>query len=170
MTITIQCENCRKDVTAPDEAAGKRGKCPYCGHSNYIPAPVAEEEILDLAPLDEDEERRHQEEVRRLREQEKALLDADKEKAGVLPLDQRETVAGDDVQHFVVNYCLDMYSSKLDRLRVHVLELRRHKEAGMAAVDDFLADRVKEPALKSIPPRALKAFLAQLKSELGRPG
>jgi hypothetical protein len=170
MTITIQCENCRKDVTAPDAAAGKRGKCPYCGHSNYIPAPVADDEILDLAPLDEEEERRHQAEVRRLLEQEKALLAAGKEEPAAGPLDERETVTSDDVQHFVVNYCLDMFSSKLDRLRVHVQGLRKYKPAGMQAVDDLLCDRVKEPALKAIPPRALKAFLAQLRDELKRPG
>jgi hypothetical protein len=169
MTITIQCENCRKDVVAPDAAAGKRGKCPFCGHSNYIPAPVAEEEILDLAPIDEEEERRHKEELRRLREQEKALLEAEKENP-VVPLDEKETVTGEDVQHFVVNYCLDMYSSKLDRLGTHVLKLRKFKAAGLQAVEELLSERVKEPALRSIPPRALKAFLAQLRDELRREG
>jgi phage FluMu protein Com len=169
MTITIQCENCRKDVAAPDEAAGKRGKCPYCGHSNYIPAPVADDEILDLAPVDEEEERRLKEERHRLHEQAKALLDADKEQPAV-PLDQREAVSSQDVQHLVVNYCLDMYSSRLDRLRTHVTQLRKHQLAGLQAVEEFATDRIKEPALKSIPPRALKAFLAQLKEELKRPG
>jgi hypothetical protein len=169
MTITIQCENCRKDVTAPDAAAGKRGKCPFCGHSNYIPAPVADDEILDLAPLDEAEERRAEEERRRLREQEKALLAADREQPAAVPLDQRETVSSEDLHHLVVNYCLDMFASRLERLRTHVTALRKHQAAGLAAVEEFITDRVKEPALKSIPPRALKAFLAQLKDELKRP-
>ncbi len=169
MTITIHCENCRREVTAPDAAAGKRGRCPHCGHSNYIPAPVAEDEILDLAPIDEAEERRSKEEARRLLEQEKAILAADKEKPGV-PLDQKAEVASDDLHHFVVNYCMDVFASKLDRLRQHVQALRKHKAAGLQAVDDFLSEKVKEPALKPIPPRALKAFLAQLKDEVGRPG
>jgi hypothetical protein len=155
-------------VTAPDAAAGKRGKCPFCGHSNYIPAPVAEDEILDLAPVDEQEERRAEAERRRALEQDKALLAADKEAGGV-PLDQKETVSSEDLHHFVVNYCLDMFNSKLDRLRTHVLKLRQHQAAGLQAVDEFLSDRVKEPAIKNIPPRALKAFLAQLKEEVKRP-
>ena len=166
MAITFECEHCRKEVTAPDEAAGKRGKCPFCGHSNYIPAPVKEEEILDLAPEDEAEERRRQEELRRLREQEKALLEADKEKP--VPLDQREVVTGEDLHHFVVNYCLDAFGSRLERLRTHVAGLRKYPAAGLQAVEDFLSEKVTEPALKIIPPRVLKGFLVQLRDAVKR--
>ena len=166
MSISFECEHCRKEVQAPDEAAGKRGKCPFCGHSNYIPAPVKEEEILDLAPEDEAEERRRQEEIRRLREQEKALLEADQEKP--LPLDQKEVVTSDDLQHFVVNYCLDAFASRLERLRTNVLGLRKYQAAGLQAIEDFLSDRVSEPALKNIPPRVLKSFLHQLRDQVKR--
>jgi hypothetical protein len=165
MTISFQCEHCRREVTAPDEAAGKRGKCPYCGHSNYIPAPVSEEEILDLAPVDEEEERRRQEEVRRIREQEKALLAEIADKAPV-PLEQRTDLTSADLHHFVVNYCLDLYTSKIQRLRQHVDQLLKFKPLALQAVEDFLSGRVSEPALKGVPPRAMKGFLMQLRDEL----
>ena len=165
MTISFDCENCRKEVKAPDEAAGRRGKCPFCGHSNYIPAPVAEEEVLDLLPEDEEAERRRQAEIRRLLEMEKVLLEASAEKPAV-PLDQRDVVTSDDVHHIVVNYCLDTFGSKLGRLRTHVVQLRKYKGAGQRAVEDFLSGKVNEPALKPIPPRTLQAFLLQLREEL----
>ena len=58
MTIAFRCSHCHKDVQAPDAAAGKRGKCPFCGQSNYVPAPVAPADELDLAPVDEAADRR----------------------------------------------------------------------------------------------------------------
>src|ERR1017187_3310117 len=107
MSITFRCEHCRKDVQAPDSAVGKRGKCPFCGHSSYIPEPVNEEDVLPLAPVDEEEERRHQQEVHQLFEQERDLIAQTGSKPEA-PLDQREDVKTEDVHHFVVNYCLDM--------------------------------------------------------------
>ena len=44
MPITFRCEGCQKDVTAPDAAAGKRGRCPFCGHLNAIPHLVDEDD------------------------------------------------------------------------------------------------------------------------------
>ena len=77
MTIAFQCHSCHNEVKAPDQAAGRMGKCPFCGHSNRIPERVEEEEeLIPLAPIDEQEEQRSQRERRALYEQEQALLDA----------------------------------------------------------------------------------------------
>jgi hypothetical protein len=165
MAISFKCEHCRRDVTAPDEAAGKRGKCPYCDQSNYIPSPVPDEDILDLAPVDEADERRRKEEIHRLVEQEKAIMAERGEKAPV-PLEHREDLGGADLHHFVVNYCLDLNAGKMARLRTFVEPLRRFKAAGVQAVEDFISGKVSEPALKHIQPRALKTFLTQLRDEL----
>ena len=54
MTVKFRCEKCHKTVEAPDSAAGKRGKCPYCGAMSYIPSPDVEE--IPLAPIDESDE------------------------------------------------------------------------------------------------------------------
>ena len=58
MAIEFHCEHCGKKVRTKDEAAGKRGRCPYCKQSVYIPMPQAEIEPLDLAPLDESDEKK----------------------------------------------------------------------------------------------------------------
>ena len=58
MSISFNCEKCGKKIVAPDEAGGRRGRCPYCQASNYIPSPIKDDEIYDLAPEDADEEAR----------------------------------------------------------------------------------------------------------------
>ncbi len=166
MSITFQCEHCRKEVKAPDAAAGKRGKCPFCGQSNYIPSPTSGE-ALPLAPIDDEEERRREEEAHRLLNQEKALL-SDRGAEADEPLEHREDLAPEDVHHFVVNYCLDMANSNLQRAPAHVRRLKEFGALGVTAVDEFLKGNVEEPALKAIPERVLRGFLKQLRDQLTR--
>jgi len=65
MSISFNCESCKKKIKAPDEAGGKWGKCPYCQHRCYIPSPKTEgEEELTLAPLDTNEETQMEELMR----------------------------------------------------------------------------------------------------------
>ena len=164
MTITFRCSHCQKEVKAPDEAAGKRGKCPFCQTGNYIPAPVKEEDLLDLAPLDENEEQRAAREREEVRRKEKALL---ADMAGIeAPADADREPTSEDFHHHVVNYCLDLMNSNLDRLDQHVFQLKKNRPLGLQAVEEFLGDKVREPALKIIPPRVLKGFLAQLRDAL----
>ena len=37
MAITVKCPQCSSKLTAPDERAGKRGRCPSCGAIVRIP-------------------------------------------------------------------------------------------------------------------------------------
>ena len=57
MSISFNCESCKKKIKAPDEAGGKWGNCPYCKHRCYIPSPKSEDEgELTLTPLNANEE------------------------------------------------------------------------------------------------------------------
>lgn len=42
MTITVTCSQCAKTFKAPDTAAGRKARCPSCGHAFEIPKPGAE--------------------------------------------------------------------------------------------------------------------------------
>ena len=56
MSIIFTCEFCSKKIEAPDNAAGKWGKCPRCHNKLYVPAKNAQEdEEFKLAPIDESE-------------------------------------------------------------------------------------------------------------------
>src|SRR5262245_56650988 len=52
MPIKITCPNlnCRKTLTARDEMAGKRVKCPACGGAIAIPAAQEQVEVLEEVP------------------------------------------------------------------------------------------------------------------------
>lgn len=163
--ITFRCEHCRKNVEAPDSAVSKRGKCPYCGLSSYIPAPVKDEEVLDLAPIDEQEERRRDAEIKKLLAQEHDLL-AETGGEPTPPLENREDLTKEDLHHLVVNYCLDMSSGNLKRADAHVAELRKFSMLSVEAVNDFISQKALEPALANIPGRVLQVFLTQLRDKV----
>lgn len=58
MTITFHCEHCGKKVSAPDEAGGRRGKCPRCAQHVFIPMPREQMDEIPLSPADQAEEAR----------------------------------------------------------------------------------------------------------------
>ena len=52
MPLKIQCPQCRKSLTVPDQLAGRTGKCPGCGASVSIPPlppPPAQPAVLPVA-------------------------------------------------------------------------------------------------------------------------
>jgi hypothetical protein len=169
MTIAFNCANCHKEVKAPDSAAGKKGKCPFCQQSIEIPAPPPQDDdgLFKLAPLDEEDERRRQEEISRLQQAERELLAQSRQEAAPqAPLDQRDELASADLHHLVVNYCLDLAGGNLARAETTAAELRKFKQTGLEAVEDFYSGKAAEPALKKIPERVVKGFLNELRSKL----
>jgi hypothetical protein len=164
MAIKFDCGGCGKEVTAPDGAAGRKGKCPFCGHLNEIPAAGEDDDLIPLAPIDDEEERRHRDEVRALYEQEQSLLD---ETGGApqIPLDQREGLTSEELHHFVVNYCLDMADGKLARAGRHAEELHRYGPLGLQAINDFMTGMAAEPAMDHIPRPVLQGFLKELRAQ-----
>ena len=161
MTISFRCEHCRKKVEAPDQAGGRRGRCPYCKGECYVPKPVADDELLPLAEEDPAAEAQHQQELARLAEAQRALRkDLDSEPAA--PLEHREDLKAEDLYHLVVNYCLALADSKLPQAEAHAKELHKHRHLAMTAVDDFVTGRTVEAALQRIPGKLLQGFLMQL--------
>jgi len=168
MTISFKCEHCGKKVEAPDTAGGRRGKCPYCKQTCYIPGRVADEELYDFAPEDEAEEQRARQEQQALRRQERELLAEAPQKEVVppTPFEQREGLESDDLHHVIVNYCLDLRDSNLERAEAHVAQLRKVRRTALVAVEDFLSGKALEPALDAIPTKLLQGFLTQLRDAL----
>ncbi|MFA6133538.1 MAG: hypothetical protein WC869_05930 [Phycisphaerae bacterium] len=164
MSITFKCEHCHKEVKAPDAAGGKRGKCPFCGGSTYIPSPVAEEDLLDLAP-DDDELRRIEEQKRKLYELEHDLIAHNKGEPSA-PLDQKENLDSDDLHHFAINYVLEMARGNIEAADLQLRELKKFGLLGAKAVEEIISGKVEEPALDAIPRRTKDLYLSTLKSKL----
>jgi hypothetical protein len=165
MAVTFHCGHCHKQVSAPDSAGGKRGKCPYCKQSTYISAPVSDEDIPALAPIDEKEEQHRQAVIDELRAQERDLI-AEMGGSEPVPLENRDDLTPEDLHHFVINYCLDMAGGRLDRAATYVDELKTFGHLGPAAVADFQDGKVTEPGLDGIPAPVVQRFLEQLAGEL----
>ncbi len=164
MTITFSCEHCGKEIKAPDDSAGKRGKCPYCGQGNYIPDPSASDEEIPLAPLDEQEEAQRRKEIEDLRRQEKVILTEDLNAPA-------SSEAGDEVSpealyHLVSGYCVAMSNSDLDKAENYVQRLKKHRYTGLQAVEDFQTGKALDPAVDSIPGKLLQGFLKQLREQV----
>ncbi len=170
MSISFECPKCGKHITAPDEAAGRRGACPACGEKCEIPATNDESDIYDLAPLDDAEEMRRaaknaadlaiQQEL--LREQ-KAPEDAGASggargsAAGVAP-------AGADA--LLKQYLETLADGKLDRAERLVQRLAEQREAALALIDRVGADDVFAADFTGLPRPVLLGFLRQLRSRL----
>ncbi|MHC4563068.1 MAG: TFIIB-type zinc ribbon-containing protein [Planctomycetota bacterium] len=168
MSIQFDCAYCGKIIKAPDAAAGKRGRCPHCGQTNDVPVPLPDthdDDVFDVAPLDDEDERQREQELRRLMDQERELLAESREQATV-PLEQIEDLRPEHLHHFVVNYCRDMADGKLDRTKAHISQLYKFRLTALEAVDEFLSGKVSEPALGDIPPRVLQGFLKSLQATL----
>lgn len=165
MSITFRCEQCRKDVKAPDAAAGKRGKCPHCGHSSYIPMPSTENEEIPLAPIDEEEGGRGGK-SESFQEMDRTLLHEMSGAGTEVPLDHREDLGSEDLHHFVVNYCLDMFKGDLERAAQHAQKMKTFKYTAIQAVEDFEKNNVTEMVLDVIPKKVLNGFLLDLKERL----
>ena len=165
MTIKFNCEHCRKEIQAPDAAGGKRGKCPFCGTSNYIPAPVGEDDVIPLAPLDESEERQRQKEIQDLLNQERDIL-AETGGQPKAPEEDNGSSSKQALHDLVVNYCLDMHSGKIERAATHAEALRDYGPAAVRMTDDFMSGKEIEPALATMPGGLLQGFLRKLKQSL----
>ncbi len=49
--ISFPCTHCRQPLRVKDDLAGKKGKCPHCGHALFVPATVAGGSSHDDATL-----------------------------------------------------------------------------------------------------------------------
>jgi len=171
VSIEFHCSHCGKLVRAPDNAGGRRGKCPYCKQSVYIPTPSEQLEELPLTPVDETEEQR----IQRLEAEARAVQEqilADKQSAPEAPPAAESALPADplavlgDPQEFVVEYVRALHASDLERAEEVLAQLRPHRDAVAKAIERLRVDPVPPPALAGIPPNLLQGFLKKLAEEL----
>lgn len=119
-----------------------------------------EDDLIPLSPLDEDDERRRRDALRENFQADRDLLAA-MTRQPMVPLEHRENLTTADLEHFVINYCLDSYDGRKERAFQNVLQLRRFTTLGIQTVEEFIAGK-EEPALKHIPSDHLAKLLHTL--------
>jgi len=173
VSIELHCDHCSKLIRAPDEAAGRRGKCPYCHQSVYIPSPPEAIEEIPLSPVDEggeQEQKRLTEEMRRT--QRELLAEHRPPPDRAVPVSREsampETIRdeGDSVEDMVVDYLLLMRESQLVEAEAVLADLLKQKAAARAVVERLSTDAVPPEALAGIPAAVYHGFLKNLRSQL----
>lgn len=161
MSIEFHCPKCGAQVKAPNDAGGRRGKCPSCEQSVYIPTPEDQLEPLELEPLNEEEERRQQElleESRRLAEETRRT--AAKTRGG--ETNAQRGAPDVDVQQLVTDYAQRMSAGELEDAESIAKVLARHPEQTREVAEQILMDEVPPEELSDIPRPVLAGFLKQL--------
>lgn len=123
-----------------------------------------DDDLIPLAPLDEDEEQRRREAMENDLRSNHDLLEAMTRRPSV-PLEHRENLITTDLEHFVINYCLDSYDGHSQRAYTHAIQLRRFGALGKQTAQEFI-DGKKDPALKHIPSDRLAKLFQTLLDEL----
>lgn len=162
MPIEFHCPKCNQQIRAPDDAGGKRGKCPSCQQSVYIPTPVDKIEPLELTPLDEQEERERErmlEETRRLAEAASQVTRAPQAGAdgGATPMQRLP-----DADRQVIQYVKAMAEGRLEEAEQFAAVLRRHPDQADEAIQRLTMDEMPPDELADVPRPVLLGFLKQL--------
>lgn len=157
-------------LKAPENAGGRRSKCPACGHEVYVPTAPSELEELPLAPEDESDRAREQEllEERRRLDQELARESQD---AGDAPPARRASTRSAarsdvDVRKLVIQYLLAMSNSNLDDANDVLKSLQAHRDEAQQVIDQIASDQMPPAELGDVPPGVYQGFLKNLRTQL----
>ena len=172
MSIELHCTGCGKLIRAPEDAGGKKGKCPYCKQSVYVPAPPVDDGAISVAPIDEDDERR----AEQLREESirfAANVDHDAKgsaAAGAIspdapPPDIPSVDEYVDIPTEVEQFVIAMRDSKLDEAQRCATALKKNAMRARDYVEGLVVDEM-TPKIGDVPLPLMKGFLKKLIEEL----
>jgi DNA-directed RNA polymerase subunit RPC12/RpoP len=172
MSIQLHCPLCGKLIKAPDDAGGKRGKCPYCEGKVYIPSAPSDEEEIGIAPLDEEAERQAQELADEAAEYAASLSrETGSPRDGGGKIKDRppstSVTPGEvvDVPQLVEKFVTAMRDSKLEQADRCVSQLARAGQRARDYVEGVMLDEM-APSFEGVPPAVQKGFLKALLERL----
>lgn len=179
MAIEFHCEHCNHLIKASPEAAGRTGKCPYCGGETYIPSPVEEDSgELPLAPLDQDDEQQRRKEAAEAAAVQRQLL---REQAAPGETKSRRrppgppTVAAEaagrpsarQLNSLVAQYVEAMSEGRLERAGELTAEMSKHRSLVLPILDEVANENLSASfGLPPLPRPVLQGFLKQLRTKL----
>ncbi len=170
MVIKFHCEKCGKKVTAPDDAGGKRGKCPSCKQKIFIPMPEEQLKEIPLAPEDPQEKKRKEQlEKERLLAQQALLddqkvpeIDAPPPPENVLPLDDDSLIGIIPLEDKIQQYIILMARGSLADADALADEIVREGKKAKQAVEKIASQELIHPELKDVPQTVISGFFRKL--------
>ena len=180
MAIVFRCEHCGKRIEAPDQAGGKRGKCPACRNPVYVPGHVEEDEPLRLAPLDESEEQNRKSllsETLQITEnllRERNAPEESKEETSVVPesddmsfLDPVTRMDPAQLKAAIVRYLRLMADGSLEEGDALAEHLTLQGKPAKDILESIALGHLTEPDLANIPPHVLSGLVRHLRGQIG---
>ena len=168
MAIEFHCDHCGKLVRTDSGHAGKRGRCPACHQSVYIPSPSAEIDPLELAPLDESGERAQERLEQETRELTHELLhetesppDRGRPRAAAGPPAPPRL----DIQELLVCYARYMADGKLADAEEVAAEIRSDMSRAAEIIQRLTMDEIPPAGLDDVPRPVLIGFFKQLREQ-----
>ncbi|MDD5135505.1 MAG: hypothetical protein PHP01_08860 [Phycisphaerae bacterium] len=164
MSISLHCECCKKKITAPDNAGGKWGKCPYCSHKCYIPLPASEDEEVKLAPIDENEETQYKQMMRETYHVTETLLqqvDEPPEPGQEANIDEKTLTVR------IIKYLAMMARSSFDEAQAAENKIFPYRKQAKRILENMLREGKPEPELADIPEKLLAGFIRNMLAKMG---
>jgi DNA-directed RNA polymerase subunit RPC12/RpoP len=166
MGISFHCESCKKKITAPDNAGGKWGKCPYCSHKCYVPMPKTDdEEELKLAPIDEEEEKKYEKMMRETRNITGVLLHQKE-----MPPEQTTPIATSEDKQLtgqIIKYLRQMADGQLDEAQKTADEIVPYKAKAKKILENIILAEKPQPELANVPKKVLVGFVRNILTRMG---
>ncbi len=170
MPIKFHCEHCGKKVTAPDDAGGKRGKCPSCKQKIFIPMPEDELEEIPLAPEDPEEEKKREQIKKELLMTQQALLDdrnppetePPSTPETALPVDENSLADIIPTEDKILQYIILMGRGMLDEAETLANEIVAEGKKARKIVKQMSKKQLRHPELKDVPPTVIAGFFKHL--------
>lgn len=164
MSISLHCECCKKKITAPDDAGGKWGKCPYCNHKCYIPLPANEGEEVKLAPIDETEETRYKQMMRETYHVTETLLqqvDEPPEPGQEAKIDEKTLTVR------IIGYLKLMANSSFVEAEAAESKILPYRRQAKRVLENMLRTDRPEPELANVPEKLLAGFIRNMLARMG---
>jgi phage FluMu protein Com len=171
--IRITCQHCNHVIKAPRKAVGRRGKCPHCHNSVYIPTPESELDEIPLE-LDDKETRATKERLEKEAMEIAAAIGRETKEAPqprVTP--QREGPAphktaldATEINDLIIRYLLAMQVSELERAEALVTELKGAARQAKSKIQQMMVDSMRPEAVRSMADGLYQGFLRKLLEQL----
>ena len=171
--IRVTCEHCNHVIKAPRKAAGRRGKCPHCHNSVYIPTPESE---LDAIPLEPDDEQAHAA-AQRVEKEAVALTAAMRRETKEAPeptvtpqqegpAPRKSALNATDINDLIIRYLLAMQVSELERAEALTAELKGAARQAKSKIQQMMVDALRPEAVRSMADGLYQGFLRKLLEQL----